>query len=127
MTPQERKLMQMALETLVTCRITNEFEPGSGVLKEIDDSITALRAALAQPEKTNQCGEVCERAKLCSVCARGLAQPEQEKKVWHALTTEEVTQAWEASRGVEDRLAAFYKNMDDRLREKNNGYDKRRA
>ena len=38
----------------------------------------ALRAALAQPEKTNQCAETCERAKLCAVCARGLAEPGQE-------------------------------------------------
>lgn len=37
-----------------------------------------LRAALAQPEKTNQCAETCERAKLCAVCARGLAEPGQE-------------------------------------------------
>jgi hypothetical protein len=41
-------------------------------------AITALRAALAQPEPRNQCGETCERAKLCAVCARGLAQQEQE-------------------------------------------------
>lgn len=27
---------------------------------------------LAAPP-TNQCGETCERAKLCSICARGLA------------------------------------------------------
>ena len=33
-----------------------------------------LRTALAQPEPRNQCGETCERAKLCAVCARGLAQ-----------------------------------------------------
>jgi hypothetical protein len=32
----------------------------------------ALRKALAQPEPRNQCGETCERAKLCAVCARGL-------------------------------------------------------
>jgi hypothetical protein len=38
------------------------------------NAITALRAALAQPEPRNQCGETCERAKLCAVCARGLQQ-----------------------------------------------------
>ena len=37
-----------------------------------------LRAALAQPEPRNQCGETCERAKLCAVCARGLEEQEQE-------------------------------------------------
>jgi hypothetical protein len=35
-----------------------------------------FRAALAQPEPRNQCGETCERAKLCAVCARGLEQAE---------------------------------------------------
>lgn len=28
-------------------------------------------------EKTNQCGETCERAKLCAVCACALKQEEQ--------------------------------------------------
>jgi hypothetical protein len=27
-----------------------------------------------QPEPRNQCGETCERAKLCAVCAKGLEQ-----------------------------------------------------
>lgn len=39
-------------------------------------AITALREALEQPQKTNQCGEVCERAKLCATCAQGL-KPDQ--------------------------------------------------
>ena len=29
---------------------------------------------LAEPEPRNQCGETCERAKLCAVCAGGLAE-----------------------------------------------------
>jgi hypothetical protein len=41
-----------------------------------------LRARLAQSEKTNQCGETCERAKLCAICARGIAQPEPEPVAW---------------------------------------------
>ena len=48
-------------------------------------------------------------------------QYQKPKKVFKALTTEEVEQAWDESKGAEDRLAAFYKNMDDKLREKNNG------
>jgi hypothetical protein len=40
-------------------------------------AIEALRTALAQQEPRNQCGETCERAKLCAVCARGLEQQEQ--------------------------------------------------
>jgi len=39
--------------------------------------IEALRAALAEPVPRNQCGETCERAKLCAVCARGLADQPQ--------------------------------------------------
>ncbi len=37
--------------------------------------IEALRAALAQEqaEPRNQCGETCERAKLCAVCAKELS------------------------------------------------------
>jgi hypothetical protein len=31
---------------------------------------------------TNQCGETCERAKLCATCARGLKEPEQEPVAW---------------------------------------------
>ncbi len=38
------------------------------------ESVTALRKLLAQPEPRNQCGETCERAKLCAVCARGLEE-----------------------------------------------------
>jgi hypothetical protein len=41
------------------------------------EAITALKDALAQQEPRNQCGETCERAKLCAVCARGLEQQEQ--------------------------------------------------
>jgi hypothetical protein len=37
-------------------------------------SLDALRAVLEQPEPRNQCGETCERAKLCATCARELAQ-----------------------------------------------------
>jgi hypothetical protein len=46
-----------------------------------NEAIAALRAALAQEEPRNQCGETCERAKLCAVCARGLEQ-EQEPVAW---------------------------------------------
>lgn len=34
---------------------------------------------------TNQCGETCERAKLCAACARELAEPEQEPVAWLRL------------------------------------------
>ena len=49
--------------------------------KPARDAITALRAAIEQPERTNQCGETCERAKLCAVCANGIEQA-QEPVAW---------------------------------------------
>lgn len=67
----DKEVMQMALD----CIVSNQV-PAAANVKE------ALRAALAQTEKTNQCGETCERAKLCAVCARGLAQPEPEPVAW---------------------------------------------
>lgn len=83
-----REAAQMALETLVTCRITNEFEPGSGVLKEIDDSITALRAALANEFNPDWDAmavmvEVQQRmAKRIEELESALAQPEPEPVAW---------------------------------------------
>lgn len=43
---------------------------------ELNYLIFRLEAALAEP-LTNQCGETCERAKLCAVCACDLAEPVQ--------------------------------------------------
>lgn len=54
-----RKAAEMALEAL-------EGDYRHAVR---DDAIDALRAALAQPEKTNQCAETCARAKVCAICA----------------------------------------------------------
>ena len=59
-----REAAQQALR--VACMCTPEQQ----IAKE------ALRTALAQPEPRNQCGETCERAKLCAVCARGLEEQE---------------------------------------------------
>lgn len=50
-------------------------------------AITALREALAEPEPRNQCGETCERAKLCAICARGIVEAEQqEPAAWMVYT-----------------------------------------
>ena len=78
-----REAAQMALDALET--ITSKVAPMSYYCSFAVE-IESLSAALAQPEKTNQCGEVCERAKLCSVCARGLAQPELEPVAWMCKT-----------------------------------------
>ena len=55
------------------------------------DAEIALRAALAQGQTeppTNQCGETCERAKLCAACARALEEPtgKQDLQVDHGLS-----------------------------------------
>ena len=67
-----REAAQQALDALEYYRSGEDY-PSPAV-----EAITALRAALEQPEPRNQCGETCERAKLCAICARGLEQPEQE-------------------------------------------------
>ena len=64
-----RATVEQALEAL-------ECHADVGI--KADKAITALKAALAEPEPRNQCAETCERAKLCAVCARGLAEPAQE-------------------------------------------------
>ena len=74
-----REAAQQALEALLDdCLV--QVGPHSWERRS-DLAITALRAALAEPP-TNQCGETCERAKLCAVCARGLAEPAQEPVAW---------------------------------------------
>ena len=61
-----REAMRMALEALELYLTMDTVEESH--LLEVDiapKAITALRAALAEPEPRNQCGETCERAKLC--------------------------------------------------------------
>lgn len=60
-----QKAMQLALDDLL------KYVPYHDLHK--CKSIAALKAAQEQP-KTNQCGEVCERAKLCPACSAALAQ-----------------------------------------------------
>ena len=56
-------------------------------LTQTNATIEQARTAIAAADQwldappTNQCGETCERAKLCATCARGLEQPEQWKRV----------------------------------------------
>ena len=42
------------------------------------DAERVLEAALEQPDPTNQCGETCERAKLCAICAREIEQEQHD-------------------------------------------------
>lgn len=81
-----REVMQQALEALIT-------PDGSGCDEWRRDVIDSLRAALAQQEPRNQCGETCERAKLCAVCARGLEH--------EPLSVEDLARALVASRVID--------------------------
>lgn len=65
------------------------YMPGCPIeIPETPDYYTAEQmreyAMLAQQAEPliNQCGETCARAKLCAVCARGLAEPAQEPVAW---------------------------------------------
>lgn len=67
-----REAAQQALEALESAHP----KPYNEDVRAHYEAITALRAALAQPEPRNQCGETCERATLCAVCAREVEQEE---------------------------------------------------
>jgi hypothetical protein len=43
--------------------------------------LTDVQQEMEAP-RVNQCAEVCERAKLCAICARGLEEMEQEPVAW---------------------------------------------
>ena len=78
-----REAAQRALEAFE--EIADEvFSPYDN---KLGDAILALRATLAQQaEPRNQCGETCERAKLCATCAR--AMPQQAEPVAADALTE---------------------------------------
>lgn len=48
----------------------------------LDGDVAVYTSPPQRKPPTNQCGETCERAKLCAVCARGLAEPVQEPVAW---------------------------------------------
>jgi hypothetical protein len=126
-----REVMQQALEALETYLTMDTVEESH--LLEVDiapKAINALRAALAEPEPRNQCGETCERAKLCAICTRGLEEPKQNtvtcvcgavwdgeqmvhaprKREWVGLTDEEVmVAAYQAGFDIHED----YDNEDD--------------
>jgi hypothetical protein len=116
-----REAAQAALEALENCtsehghrcnRCDSEVGEGGQV-------VAALRAALAQPEPRNQCGETCERAKLCAVCARGLEQEQEEtcKKFLQVEEQEQEPVAWLYRHKTEPwKQATMVQRMDRHLR-----------
>lgn len=83
----DRELMQQALNDLeALVAYTKGGEPD--LFMQVP-SIEALRERLAKPDPRNQCGETCERAKLCAVCLAEMgAQPEQKPVAW--LSTDSI-------------------------------------
>jgi hypothetical protein len=121
-----REVMKQALEALETYLTMDTVEESH--LLEVDiapKAINALRAALAEPEPRNQCGETCERAKLCAICTRGLEEPKQNtvtcvcgavwdgeqmvhaprKREWVGLTDKEADEYWDESVSTGCRLS----------------------
>ena len=88
MTNKERAAMQAAWVWM------DWYASNNGTLEPVDlnETITALREALAEPQITTPdvCGEVCARAKLCYGCnkdleeanAKYVEQAEQEPLLW---------------------------------------------
>ena len=82
MTNHQKALLRQALEALEFEADGWEYPP-----PKTTAAIAALREALAEPEPRNQCGETCERAKLCAICARGIVEAEQQEPVaWMVYT-----------------------------------------
>ena len=73
----DRKLLEQVLEALeLHAKQYPHMQKGYTV-----DAITAVRERLARPDPRNQCGETCERAKLCAVCLAEMgAQPEPQPR-----------------------------------------------
>ena len=104
-----REAAQQALKALEQCGLDDthrsyEFEHAARA---------ALRAALAQQaEPRNQCGETCERAKLCATCAQALAQQDEpETCTWH--------QDGDSDSGVYATSCRHYFNLEDGTPEDN--------
>jgi hypothetical protein len=76
MTEKLRAAARQALEALEFEADGWEYPP-----PKTTAAIATLREALAEPEPRNQCGETCERAKLCAICARGIVDAEQQEPV----------------------------------------------
>ena len=82
MTEKLRAAARQALEALEEA--SDALHKGHPVRVHTQRAVAALREALAEPEPRNQCGETCERAKLCAICARGIAQ--QKPVAWMVYT-----------------------------------------
>ena len=105
-----RKAAEMALEAL---QYTFDYLPAkSGVERDVDYAITALRQALAEPELQQRTGD-CLLTGSCAAEGHKIytAPPKRE---WVGLTAEEV---WECYKENGNKL--FYLAIEAKLKEKN--------
>ena len=121
----DREIMQQALEALdyISRRDYDDTPLHDYELEKMRPAMSTLRERLAQPGPRNQCGEACERAKLCAVCLAEITkQPEQTEREWQGLTDEEIS-AISKSIPSETVLGAakllFARAIEDKLKEKN--------
>jgi hypothetical protein len=86
----DRKLLEQALEFVTSERWGTTPYMDVCVYGDAARLRYALRAALAKPEPRNQCGETCERAKLCAVCLAEMGEqgskPEQDPVAYVCLS-----------------------------------------
>lgn len=98
-----RQAAEQSLEALELYLTMDTVEESH--LLEVDiapKAITALRAALAEPEPRNQCGETCERAKLCAICAKGLEDADKAHALLRWVEKEMRCAGWDIRLKVND-------------------------
>jgi hypothetical protein len=85
MNDQQRAAMQMALEALESWKEWDAWNKADAFDKDDDKAITALREALAQPKKPDECANGCPERTVCDYCT---AQPQGDKVCidWDAKT-----------------------------------------
>jgi len=67
-------LREAAQQAILTLDASLGFVPtGYGIERACWIALNQLRTALEAEPVTNQCGETCERAKLCAICAGPIA------------------------------------------------------
>jgi hypothetical protein len=102
-----RQAAEQALEALQdTC---DHLPARSGVEREVDDAITALRIALAQPEQEPVDWEAVAADQAMTIAMMKI----ENKREWVGLTTAEVIRCQEAY------YFDTYANIDAKLKEKN--------
>ena len=93
MTPQERKVMELALEALMYASY-EDIEYDEACAAKVLAARDAIKEALAQPDATMQSLKDLKRS-VCDEAGKAtLAQPEQEPKSWIDLTDDEFEAVW---------------------------------